>query len=114
MISNYMTQEDVVNELKARTGFYKQNIRDVLDALEDIIVESMNTATFDTPSEMRLFFGWRLGAKRTPEHLAYDPRNRNQILTPEKLLPYCKFKKSFKERVNADEEIYDDEESLDE
>lgn len=112
MISNYMTQKDVIDELKARTGFYKHNIKDVLDALEDIIIEHMNAATFDEPSEMRLFHGWRLGAKRMPERPYCDPRDRSEIITPEKVIPYCKFKQSFRDRINDidDKELLDDDE----
>ena len=115
MVKNYMTQDDVINELKERTGFYKKNIRDVLDALDDIIVEHMNTATYDEPSEMRLFMGWRLGAKRVPERQSYDPRNRDEIITPEKLIPYCKLKQSFRDRINrldVDNEVSDDEDEI--
>lgn len=107
-----MTQKDVIDELKARTGFYKHNIKDVLDALEDIIIEHMNAATFDEPSEMRLFHGWRLGAKRMPERPYCDPRDRSEIITPEKVIPYCKFKQSFRDRINDidDKELLDDDE----
>lgn len=95
-----MTQEDVIDELKNRTGFYKNNIRDVLDALDSIIIEHMNTATIEEPSEMRLFKSWRLGGKRVPERKVMDPRNGQSVITKEKVLPYCKFKPSFKARVN--------------
>ena len=113
MISNYMTQKDVIDELKARTGFYKHNIKYVLDALEEIIIDHMNAATFDEPSEMRLFHGWRLGAKRVPERPYCDPRDRSEIITPEKVIPYCRFKQSFRDRINEieydnDEELLDD------
>ena len=103
-----MKQDDIITELKERTGFYKKNIEELLDALDDIIVENMNTANYDEPSEIRLFSGWRLGARRVPERQSYDPRNRNEIITPEKLIPYCQFKQSFRQRINKlklDEEI---------
>jgi len=103
-----MKQDDIIAELKERTGFYKKNIQELLDALDDIIIENMNTADYDEPSEMRLFSGWRLGAKKVPERQSYDPRNRDKIITPEKLIPYCQFKQSFRQRINKlelDEEI---------
>lgn len=100
MVTNYMTQEDVIDELKDRTGFYKSNLRDVFDALDNIIVEHMNTATIEEPSEMRLFKSWRLGGKRMPEREVKDPRNGQNVITKEKIIPYCKFKPSFKDRVN--------------
>ena len=115
MVKNYMTQDDVVDELKERTGYYKNNIRILLDALDDIIVEHMSTATYDEPSEMRLFKGWRLGAKRVPERQSYDPRNRDEIITPEKLIPYCKLKQSFRQRINkfdVDDEVLENEDEI--
>ena len=116
MVKSFMTQDDVIDELKERTGFYKKNIRDVLEALDDIILEHMNTATYDEPSEMRLFKGWRLGAKRIPARQSYDPRNRDEIVTPEKLKPYCQFKNSYKQRINKydmdDNEGLNDEDEI--
>lgn len=113
MISTYMTQKDVIDELSERTGFYKRELKVVFEELDDIIVEAMNTATFDEPSEIRLFSGWRLGAKRLPERPYCDPRDRSEIITPEKLIPYCKFKQSYRNRINAledeNEEFSDDE-----
>lgn len=113
MVLRKMTQEDVVDELKSRTGFYKTNIRQLLDALDDIIVENMNLATCDEPSEIILFPGWRLGAKRVPERSCRDPRNQDDIITPEKLIPNCQLKQSFRQRINKfefDEEDFSDDE----
>lgn len=110
MITSYMTQEDVIDELKNRTGFYKNNLQDVMDALDDIIVEHMNTATIEEPSEMRLFKSWRLGGKRLPEREVKDPRDGSSVITKEKIVPYCKFKQSFKNRINRlnEEDQYDE------
>ena len=113
MVSIQMKQKDIIDELSERTGFYKYNIKDLLDALEDIILENMNMATYDEPSEIVLFHGWRLGAKRLPDRPYRDPRNQQEIITPEKLIPYCKLKQSFRQRLNKwenyEEELNDDE-----
>ena len=58
MVTRQMKQKDIINELKERTGFYKYNIEELFLALEDIIVENMNMATYDEPSEIILFTGW--------------------------------------------------------
>ena len=116
MVMREMTQKDVIDELKNRTGFYKINIKQLLDALDDIIVENMNMATYDEPSEIVLFSGWRLGAKRLPEREWREPREGGTTITPEKLIPYCKLKQSFRQRINKlelDEENYDQEEFTD-
>ena len=105
-----MKQKDVINELKERTGFYKYNIEELFLALEDIIVENMNMATYDEPSEIILFTGWRLGAKRMPERPYCDPRDLSEIITPEKLIPYCRVKQSFRQKINRWEPKEDDKE----
>ena len=109
MVKINMAQKDIIDELKNRTGFYKYNIEQLLDALDDIIIENMNMATYDEPSEIILFSGWRLGAKRVAERQSYDPRNRDEIITPEKLIPYCKLKQSFRQRLNKWEPKENDE-----
>lgn len=113
MVSIKMDQKDIIDELKERTGFYKKNIKELLDALDDIIIENMNMATYDEPSEIILFSGWRLGAKRVPERPYCDPRNREEIITPEKVIPYCKLKQSYRQRINKWEQEDDFEEELD-
>ena len=105
-----MGQKELINELKERTGFYKMHIKTLLDALDDIIVENMNMATYDEPSELVLFKGWRLGAKRVPEREWREPRGGTTI-TNEKLIPYCKLKQSFRQRINnweLNEEEYEE------
>ena len=39
-----MKRKELVDELAARTGFYKTNINSMLDALDDVIVENMSIA----------------------------------------------------------------------
>ena len=113
MVSRNMDQKDIIDELKERTGFYKKNIKELLAALDDIIIENMNMATYDEPSEIILFSGWRLGAKRVPERPYCDPRNRAEIITPEKVIPYCKLKQSYRQRLNKWEQEDDFEEEFD-
>ena len=100
MIERFMVQEDIIKELKNRTGFYQYNLQQVFDELENIIMENMRMATEDEPSEIRLFPGWRIGAKWSPERESKDPRNQELIITPEKVIPYCKIKQSFRNRLN--------------
>ena len=105
-----MRRDDVIDELHERTGFYKKNLRDVMAALEDIIVENMTMATIDEPSEVRPFFGWKIGAKVIPEHQAKDPRNGEIVTASERFSPYCRFAQNFKMHLNEEyEEEIDDE-----
>lgn len=87
-----MKKPELVDELAARTGFYKRNMKEVVDALADIVIEQLQTATFEEDSEFHISPGILICGKRTPEHESIDPRDRSVITTPEKVIPYAVFK----------------------
>ena len=114
MVERQMKQKDIISEIKLRTGYNKKDIRVVFEVLDDIIVENMNMATYDEPSEMILFHGWRLGARRLPDREWREPRFGGTTITPAKLIPYCKLKQSFRDRINKLEQVdVDENEELD-
>lgn len=91
-----MKKEDLACELASRTNFFKKNMREVVNALADIVIEQLQTAEFDKDSEFHLAPGIVLCGRRTPEHESIDPRNRETIVTPEKVIPYAVFKPSLR------------------
>ena len=95
-----MKRKQLVDELSARTGFYKHNIDTILDALDDVIVENMSTAAKDEPSEIRLSLGFVLGGRFSPKHEVRDPRTGEKVMTPAKYIPYAKFSPAFRKKIN--------------
>lgn len=91
-----MKKPEIVDELATRTGFYKKNMKEVVEALADIVVEHFNTATFDEPSELHLAPGLVLVGTRKPEGKSIDPRDRSEIVSPEKVIPSAVFKPSLR------------------
>lgn len=91
-----MKKPEIVDELATRTGFYKKNMKEVVEALADIVVEHFNTATFDEPSELHLAPGLVLVGTRKPEGKSIDPRDRSEIVSPEKVIPSAIFKPSLR------------------
>ena len=94
-----MKKPELVDELAARTGFYKKNMKDVVDALADIVTEHFKTATYDEDSELHIAPGVLICGHRTSEHESVDPRNRETIITPEKVRPYEVFKPSIRQKL---------------
>lgn len=92
-------KNELIDALSDKTGFYKHNMKDVVDALADIILENMQTATFEEDSELHLRSGLIIGGHRVPEHEAKDPRNGQIIITPEKVIPYATFKPSLRQKL---------------
>lgn len=72
----------------------------MLDALDDIIVENMSTATKTEPSEIHLSHGFVFGGRFAPKRKVRDPRNGDMVMTPAKYIPYARFKTSFRQKIN--------------
>jgi nucleoid DNA-binding protein len=89
-----MKKPELAEELAARTGFFKKNAREFVDALSDIIIEHFETAEFGADSELHLAPGVVLVGKRKPAGEAKDPRTGEMIVSPEKVIPSAVFKQS--------------------
>lgn len=94
MKDNIFNKEDIVDMLAEKTGFYKKNMLDVVNAFEEIIMECLQSATFDSDSELRLAPGIVICGKRKPAGEAKDPRTGEVIISPEKVIPSAVFKQS--------------------
>lgn len=101
-----MRKQELVNELAARTGFFKKNMREVVDALADIIEESFKTAEFGADSELHISPGVVLIGTRKPEGVSIDPRDRSEIVTPEKVIPSAVFKQSIRQKLYTKTKYY--------
>jgi nucleoid DNA-binding protein len=91
-----MKKPELVDELAARTGFFKKNMKEVVDVLSDIIEEHFQTAEFGADSELHLAPGVVLVGKRKPAGEAKDPRTGETIMSPEKVIPSATFKQSIR------------------
>lgn len=94
-----MKKKELVNELANRTPFYKKNLMEIVEALEDIVIEHFETATFEEDSELHLAPGVVLVGKRKPEGEAKDPRTGETIISPEKVIPSAVFKTSVRKKL---------------
>ena len=95
-MSQIMKKEDLACRLAETCGFYKKNMRDVVNALPDIILEQLQTATFDKDAEIHLMPGLVIGGRRVPAREAKDPRTGEIVVSPEKVIPYATFKQTLR------------------
>lgn len=96
MKNNIFKKDDLVDMLHEKTGFYKMHMREVADALEEIILECLQSATFEQDSELQLAPGVVLVGKRKAAGEAVDPRTGDTIISPEKVIPGAIFKQSIR------------------
>jgi nucleoid DNA-binding protein len=96
MENNIFKKDDLVDMLHEKTGFYKKHMLEVANALEEIILECFQAATFEHDSELQLAPGVVLIGKRKPAGEAKDPRTGEMIISPEKVIPSATFKQSIR------------------
>lgn len=106
-IKRNMNREDLARALAEYTGFYIKNCRDIVDALGDIILDNMKMARMDKNSSLCLAPGVYIGGKRKERCESIDPRNRESIITPEKVIPYAEFKPSIRLKLYTEKKGYE-------
>lgn len=89
-----MKKPELIDEIASRTGFFKCNVKEMVESLSDIIIEHFDTAEFGADSELHLAPGVVLIGTRKPAGEAKDPRTGEVILSPEKVVPKAMFKQS--------------------
>ena len=101
-----MKKEELVDELASRTNFFKKNIRDIVDALQDIIVEHFETAEIGANSEFYLAPGIVLVGVRKPAGEAKNPATGELVNSPEKVIPKAVFKQSIRQKLYKKSKYY--------
>lgn len=91
-----MKKDDIVDELASRTNFFKKNIREILEAYSNMVIEHFETAEFGADSEFHIAPGIVLVGVRKPAGEAKDPRTGEMVLSPEKVIPKAIFKQSIR------------------
>lgn len=94
-----MKKQELIDELAVRTNYYKCNMKVVVSALSDIIIEHFGTAEFGKDSELHLAPGVVLVGTRKPAGEAKDPRTGEIIISPEKVIPKAVFKQSIRKKL---------------
>ena len=106
MDSNIYKKEELVEMLAEKTGFYKKNMLEVANALEEIILECLQSATLKQDSELQLAPGVVIVGHRKPACAAQDPRTGEEIISPEKVVPKAVFKQSIRQKLYKKSSYY--------
>lgn len=93
-------KNDLECALAEKTGFFKKNIGELIDAMGEVVVDYLKNASEDECVEVKLFEGLVIGAKYTPAHEIRDPRNGNKSIVEGHLLPYTRMTKTFRNKIN--------------
>lgn len=101
-----MKKQEIVDEIAARTNFFKVNVKSMVEALQDIIVEHFETAEIGANSEFYLAPGIVLIGVRKPEGEAKNPKTGSMVVSPEKVVPKALFKTSLRQKLYKKSKYY--------
>ncbi len=95
-------KKELIDLLATKTGYYKKSMKDVVEALSEIVLESLQNADFDQDSELHIAPGVVICGKRKPEQESVNPQDNSPIITPEKVVPYAIFKRSVRDKLRSE------------
>lgn len=101
-----MKKQEIIDEIAARTNFFKVNVRSMVEALQDIIVEHFETAEIGANSEFYLAPGIVLVGVRKPAGEAKNPATGELVNSPEKVVPKAVFKTSIRQKLYKKSKYY--------
>lgn len=101
-----MKKQEIIDEIADRTKFFKVNVKSMVEALQDIIVEHFETAEIGANSEFYLAPGIVLVGVRKPAGEAKNPATGDTIVSPEKVVPKAVFKQSIRQKLYKKSKYY--------
>ena len=99
-----ITREEMVKLLSSKSGYRQQDVRALLQCMDDVVIEVMGEATLEDEVQMQIVTGIKLGCKIIGERDRVDPRTQRPIVVGETARPFAKFSKDFKLKL---QEQYD-------
>lgn len=98
-MAKVVKRPELSRALAEKCGFYKCNMLQVVNALEEIVFETLESATLEEDSHFQLMPGLIIVGHRVPEREAVDPRNGETIISPEKVIPRVIVRQSLRDKL---------------
>lgn len=99
-----ITREEMINRVAEKANYWKKDVRNVFNALEDVILESFSEVDDDKPISIRILRGFCLQGRVVPERERVDPRDGTPIICKPTVKVSSKYSDKFKEKI---QEQYD-------
>jgi hypothetical protein len=96
-----ITREMIIKRLSEKSGYWRKDIRVVLQHLDDVVLEYFGEVTNDEDISVQLIRGVKISAHVVPERDRVDPRNGEPIVCKETVKPACKFSDDFRKTLQT-------------
>lgn len=102
-----ITREQLVERLSEKSEYYKQDVRKVLQVLDDVLLEYFNEVTLEEEVVVQIAKGIKCGVKVVASRERVNPKNQNPVIVPETVKPFARFSTDYKNKIQKqyDEKI---------
>lgn len=94
-----INREDLITRLSENSGYYKKDIKTLLQSLDEVILDCFSEVTEEEEVIVQLVKGIRCGVKIIPERQRKDPRSQDDIICPPCCRPFARFSDDFKKNI---------------
>lgn len=97
-----INQKNLIDRISTKTGFFKQDIETIFDALEEECTNLLVHTQDNETVEIKLFNGLKLFGMYTPERvMKHNVVSKLPLKTPENVVLSAKFTHGYKEKVKT-------------
>lgn len=95
----HITREEMIKRLSEKTGYYQKDVRNVLNAMDDAVLEAFNEVTDDEEISMQLVEGIKCGCKIVKSRERINPATQQPIICEPTCKPFAKFSQNFRQNI---------------
>lgn len=94
-----VTRKMLLEKLADKSGYYQKDIKNVLCALDDVVLDCFGNVDDDEEIAVQLITGAKLCCKVMPKRDRVDPRTQEPIVVKETVKPFAVFSDDFREKI---------------
>lgn len=91
-----ITRENMIDLLSEKSGYWKKDIRYLLQCLDELVFDELSKATLDEEVQIQMVTGIKCGAKIVESRDRVDPRTQEPIVVGETVKPFSKFSQDYR------------------
>ena len=91
-----INREQLIKRLAEKSGFYQKDIKNVFQALDEVILECFDEVTDSEDIMVQLVTGIKIGCSVVPPRDRVDPRTYEPIVVGETVKPKTRFSEDFR------------------
>ena len=94
-----ITREALVKRLSEKSGYWQKDVRTLLQAMDEVIVECFDEATEEEEVLVQVVEGIKLCCKIVPERERVHPSTQQPIICAPTTKPFVKFSEGFRDKI---------------